>query len=391
MRFFSLCICALALPTLALASPKAPDPPVTNAAPCPPGATTLCVPLDATFQVARFDGVGGNGPADPLDPCQRNDDDYSLAVPLQFTFNLYGTTYTNVFINNNGNISFNDGYATFTPTGFPVSGFPMVAPLWGDVDTRNGSVGDGVVYYRSDPHQFIVIWDHVGYYNTANDKMNTFELIISDGTADGLPGLGHNVCFCYDGMYWTTGDASGGVGGLGGVPATVGVNKGDGVSYFLVGLFDHEGFDYDGPGGANDGINYLTTRTICFDASGSTNQPPIAFGFPRGDSALCVGLNQTLTYEVQFTGPELGQTVHTTVNPNGLLGLTYTSTDGNPSVVTIHVTPDMSQDGQTFAVELTATDDGTPALSTTRYLYVKVGCATPVEGKTWGQIKALYR
>jgi hypothetical protein len=239
--------------------------------PCPQGPTHLCIPLDASFAPVIFDGVGGNGPADPADPCQRNDDDFTNAIPLPFTFTLYGTAYNQVFINNNGNISFGGGFATFTPTGFPVAGFPMVAPLWSDVDTR-GANGGGVVWVRMEANRMTVIWDHVGYYLVHENLVNTFELIISDGT-DPLVGVGRNVCFCYDDMQWTTGDASGGVGGFGGVPATAGINKGDGVDYALLGLFDKPGAFYDGPGGLNDGIDYLDGQTFCFDASGSNPVP----------------------------------------------------------------------------------------------------------------------
>lgn len=42
------------------------------------------------------------------------------------------------------------------------------------------------------------------------------------------------VIFLYadGGITWTTGDASGGVNGLGGTPAQVGFNSGDGVNFF---------------------------------------------------------------------------------------------------------------------------------------------------------------
>ena len=46
------------------------------------------------------------------------------------------------------------------------------------------------------------------------------------------------------------------MGGFGGAPATVGVNHGNGVDFFQIGLFDHAGNDYDGPGGNNDGVSF---------------------------------------------------------------------------------------------------------------------------------------
>src|SRR5438046_5876472 len=78
-----------------------PNPPNPPEGACPQNLTpTLCIPLDATFTVVTMDGNdGGNGPANPGDPCQRNDDDTTLARPLQFTFDLFGTPQTTVNIN----------------------------------------------------------------------------------------------------------------------------------------------------------------------------------------------------------------------------------------------------------------------------------------------------
>jgi hypothetical protein len=42
-----------------------------------------------------------------------------------------------MFVNNNGNITFAQGAVpTFTPDPFPIATQPMIAPWWGDVDTR---------------------------------------------------------------------------------------------------------------------------------------------------------------------------------------------------------------------------------------------------------------
>ena len=84
----------------------------------------------------------------------------------------------------------------------------MIAPFWADVDTR--STNGGNVWYKLTPHSLVVVWDHVGYWNMMEDKLNTFQLIISDGQ-DTLVPAGNNVSFCYGDMQWTTGSASGGI------------------------------------------------------------------------------------------------------------------------------------------------------------------------------------
>ena len=49
-------------------------------------------------------------------------------------------------------------------------------------------------------------------------------------------GINAFVAFLYadDLIQWTTGDASGGIDGIGGTPAQVGFNAGDGVRYFSI-------------------------------------------------------------------------------------------------------------------------------------------------------------
>ncbi len=330
---------------------------------CVPGATTLCIPLDGTFTVVRMDAsTGGNGQADPLDPCQRNDDDSSLSIPLQFNFDFYGSTFTDVFINNNGNVSFGAPFSTFTSTGFPVNGFPMLAPFWADVDTRD-AVNDrsGVVYFKSEPNRFTVIWEHVGYFAAQFDKLNTFELIMTDGT-DPLVGIGNNVGFCYDDMQWTTGSASGGSGGFGGVPATVGANKGDGVTFFQIGRFDHAGNDYDGPGGNADGVSFLDNTRPCFSTL-TENIPPIFQGLPPNNK-IDATVGVTTNFTIQAISPELNQTASFTVNTGGLANFSSVNTPGNPASSACTFTPDQSQVGS-HIVTFVATDDGIPPESST--------------------------
>ena len=46
----------------------------------------------------------------------------------------------------NGIISFGSGISSYTPTPFPIASNPVVAPFWGDVDTRSGASGSGIFY-----------------------------------------------------------------------------------------------------------------------------------------------------------------------------------------------------------------------------------------------------
>lgn len=357
-RFLTLAS-TLALSPLAFAQDTKPyegPRPIQEGA-CTTGNTSaLCIPVDGTFTVVNMDGAGGSGPADPNDPCQRNDDDHTTAINLPFNFDLFGSPQNQVFINNNGNISFGGGFSAFTSTGFPVNGFPMIAPFWADVDTRN--VASGVVYYKVESNRLTVTWDNVGYYNSHADLLATFQLIISDGT-DPFVGLGQNVCFCYGDMDWTTGDASGGVGGFGGTPATVGINAGDGVNFFQLGRFDHAGVDYDGPGGNSDGVDFLDNTRQCFTTGTIQNTPPIFINTPSG--CLMASAGVPVVFQVQAIGPEANQIVNiveTTNTPN----LVCVPTPGNPATITCTFTPDNSQLGITNFV-FVATDNFVPPAS----------------------------
>jgi hypothetical protein len=352
MRLRMAVVVLLFLLTPGMGRAQKPNPPaqslVVLTADCDPRPTTLCIPLDASFSVVPMDASGY---------CQRNDDYSSPAITLPFGFSLYGQTFTSCYINNNGNISFGSPYWTYTPAGFPVSGYPMVAAFWADVDTR--AAASGAVWYRLDSNRLVVIWDHTGYYGAHSDKLNTFELILTDGT-DPTIGVGNNVGFCYDAMQWTTGDASGGSDGFGGAPATVGINQGDGIHFAQLGRFDRPGEDYGGPESSTNGISYLDNKQFHFNA-GVQNIAPVAGGFPENNHAFAkIGERFSLT--TTFVAPELGQTVTTSVHLNGL-DAEYVSSIGTLSQTTMFFTPAVGDIGD-HVVTYVATDDGAPEMST---------------------------
>ena len=315
-----------------------------------------------------------------------NDDGSTPAIAIPFNFCLYGTTYGQMYINNNGNVTFDVPYSTFSAVGFPSNQYVMVAPFWGDVDTRNGN---GQVFYKVTPTAIYVNWVGVGYYNQHGDKLNTFQLIITDGTDPVVPN-GNNIAFCYEDMQWTTGDASQGVNGFGGTPATVGVNKGNGVDFIQFGRFDQPGAAYDGPVGANDGVDWLDYQSLFFNACSNVNIPPIfgdlGLGGNSGASGgnlcgsdtvkLCaIGDGDTLIFNPSFLGPENGETVTVTANFFGMSGASViSSSPGNPGSIGVMIVGDASNAGYHY-IEFTGTDDGTPVQSTTVGITIHVDTA----------------
>lgn len=364
---------------------------------CGGDADGLKFPLSqGVWAVVPFsaNGAQGSGPANANDPCQRNDDDFAQAgvgMPaVPFNFDFYGTIFTGnqIFINNNGNLSFGAGFTTFTAAGFPINNFPMVAPFWGDVDTRvtAANPNSGVVWYQyrddngdANIETLVVTWENVGYYNVQSGKLNTFQVAISDGT-NPLMGLGNNICFSYDKMCWTTGSASGGAGGFGGTPATVGANKGNGIDFFQIGRFDAPGNQYNGPVNPS-GVEWLDGQDLCFNTSFVQNIPPIAIGLPPNNKiTVDAAAGQCINQLVQFIGPEGGQTVTVQVNdPNGAqaAGLVVGNNPGNPAAVTLQWCPDCADQGS-YTIVLVATDNGVPAESTTVAIQLNVNC--PVVG-----------
>jgi len=154
---------------------------------------------------------------------------------------FFGTNYTSLSINNNGNITFgSSGLGAYTPFGLQSSNYAMIAPFFADVDTRGGattvtaggtSTGSNLVWYDLDStnETLTITWDDVGYYQSSINKLNAFQLR--------LIGIGNgkfNIEFRYEDINWVTGSStsSGGTDGLGGIVARAGYSAGDGLSWY---------------------------------------------------------------------------------------------------------------------------------------------------------------
>jgi hypothetical protein len=305
----------------------------------------------------------------------RNDDGSSGAYTIPFEFSFYGEQYEagtkTLYINNNGNLSFDRSLSSFSSTGFPVRGTPIIAPFWTDVDTRD--THDGHVWMKQFGNTLAVTWDKVGYFGQAqdDDKRNTFQVLISDGL-DSSMGLGNNMCFCYENMDWTTGTASGGSNGYGGIPATVGANSGDGTTFFQTGRFGIAGGDYDGSGGTADGVDYLDNASICADIRG-VNIPPIPANFPAGN-AITLDTCEPFDLIVDFLSPELSQTTSVVVTGNPI-GMSIVSTSGTSATSHIKWTPDHDE---VVTLTFVATDNGNVAGVTTVSLEITANnCPIP--------------
>lgn len=188
------------------------------------GIGASAAPANAIALIGGMGGTAGYGTLAMLP----NDDGSSNLLDLPFGVNFFGTTYNDFFANNNGNITFNGPVSEFTPFPFPIASQPMIAPFWADVDTRCDTCG-AVYVGAPNADTVAVTWNNVGYYSQHSDLTNNFQLLLRN------QGEGNfDIEFRYDRLQWTTGDASDGIGGLGGTPAQAGFDAGDEENFFTL-------------------------------------------------------------------------------------------------------------------------------------------------------------
>jgi len=141
----------------------------------------------------------------------RNDDGSTGIVPIGFAIDFFGKTQTALYVNNNGNVTFDNGYSAYTPQPLNSLGIEIIAPFWADVDTRNPD--SDVVRYgtgASGGHAaFGVDWVNVGYYSTHADELLSCQMVMID-RSDIAPG-DFDLEFNYSEVQWQWGDVSVGV------------------------------------------------------------------------------------------------------------------------------------------------------------------------------------
>ncbi|XP_030835520.1 sushi domain-containing protein 2-like [Strongylocentrotus purpuratus] len=186
-----------------------------------------------------------------------NDDGSTEELPISVAFPFFDHDHTSLFVNNNGVISFLAGVSQYTSVPFPLAdGRRLLTPFWADIDTRNGGTlsyrqvlrfaqndgmfleADGIIRASfvemrdfMSSWMYIATWDRVAFFGASDTSIrNSFQAVM---VTDGRYSF---AIFNYGDINWTTGTASGGDSGtgLGGTPAQVGFNAGDGVTSYSV-------------------------------------------------------------------------------------------------------------------------------------------------------------
>lgn len=159
-----------------------------------------------------------------------NDDDSIGPLELEFEVNFFGIERDALWINNNGNITFDQPLFAFTPFDLTSTQTEIIAPFFADVDTSyaGDQVTFGWAHFEGRPALF-VNYINVDYFPSSevNENRNSFQVILVD-RADVAIG-DFDIIFNYDQIEWEAGGASGSdADGLGGDSARVGFSNGSG-------------------------------------------------------------------------------------------------------------------------------------------------------------------
>ncbi|XP_065944898.1 sushi, nidogen and EGF-like domain-containing protein 1 isoform X2 [Magallana gigas] len=172
-----------------------------------------------------------------------NDDISTPSIDVSVPFPFFGSSYSSIYVNNNGYVTFDPTLTDYTAQAFPINGsHKMIAPFWTDIDTdRGGSVwyrtttdssilqkGTSTVrtvfpslYNFSATWMMVATWDEVAAYGCSDNgtikcqQRNTFQLVLITN------GVQSSAVFMYNVINWT-------------YKTQVGFNAGDGIHYYSV-------------------------------------------------------------------------------------------------------------------------------------------------------------
>jgi hypothetical protein len=229
---------------------------------------------------------------------ERNDDSSSQLTPLGFTVDFFGREFSGVYVNNNGNVSFNAPLSTYTAFSLLSTEIPLLAPFFADVDTRDSGsdlvrYGHGMIDGRK---VFGVNWIDVGYFSGHSDKLNSFQLIIT--SRSDIAAGDFDFEFNYDAIRWETGDASDGSNGFGGSPARAGWSNGTNRSLELPGSAENGALLDEAPNSLVAGsVNSTQPGRYLFEVrAGAVATNPLTVAIGSTTAALVSGQTANLSF-----------------------------------------------------------------------------------------------
>lgn len=298
-------------------------------------------------------------------------DGYFGPINLPFDFCFYGTNFSVVYINTKGSISFLEPICDWTPDPFPAAGYDQVAGYWQDCDFTN----NGICQYEILDDAFIVTFENVGYWNGNFDKLDNFQIILTDGTSDLIP-TGYNVGMLYGNMDWAHGDVGGNNGFNGDAPGIVGVDKATGPEGTQIGAFNFDTDAWDEPYGMDDGIHWLDDRQffwkLCEDGETLVNHPPVPnynFGQFNGElpslgcDTIKICQNEVVDFQIDYLAPEEDQTITIDYGTLPVIASDPSVIEAGVGQFACTLTGDVPG---VYQITVTATDDGQPPQSVTQ-------------------------
>ena len=111
-------------------------------------------------------------------------DESTGPIPIGFPIRMGDNAYRELYINNNGSVTFGSPMTSFTPRPLEDREQPIIAPYWNDIDTRT----TGMVYYGrgfiAGRRFFMVNWQEVPAWGGSADSVNTFQLVLIEPNSE---------------------------------------------------------------------------------------------------------------------------------------------------------------------------------------------------------------
>lgn len=258
--------------------------------------------------------------------------DGSELVTIGFGLQLFGVSYTRLYVSENGNVTFNRPYQDVPIWGLDKAIRVILAPFASDVDMRAPNAR-AVTYGWDSIHNrpaFGVNWVDVGYYDGAegaDDKRNRFQLVLID-RSDVVSGA-FDIEFNYEQIQWEAGNDQAGSGGLGGQAARAGYSNRDGTPEYA---FELAGSGVPGSflDSSPTGLIHRNLGTQIFHVRNGVVLPDLVV--TKQASADPVHIDETLTYTVRVENTGGGHApgaILTDTLPNNLVFNRATSSQGS--------------------------------------------------------------
>jgi hypothetical protein len=253
-----------------------------------------------------------------------DDESFPSAVALPFSADFFGTTYNALYLNNNGNVTFDSPLSTYTPFDLSTTARVIIAAFFADVDTRVGNLvtfGNGTV----DGHAaWGANWPGVGCFNQNDSVLDNFQLLLISRADVGAGDF--DIEFNYDRIQWDSGQASNGDAScLNGDAARAGYSNGSAA----------DSFEIPGSGVDNAFLDSNAATGLVNHSSNSSQLGRYVFSVRNGQPTLPTTLTTSLSGGSQ-TGAAITVPAGTPVTDSATLAGTNAASAGGTVTYTVY-------------------------------------------------------